>query len=93
MMMLFEGLFDGTVGHALLVGIGAVAAFDCGDVVAGWLAEDSRHKTQNPKVGPHKPKPRRQSQTDQQRESVRSLPLRAVGRTQQATQWRVFPSL
>jgi hypothetical protein len=26
MMILADGLFDGTVGHALLVGIGAVAA-------------------------------------------------------------------
>jgi glutamyl-tRNA reductase len=26
MMILAEGFFDGTVGHALLVGIGAVAA-------------------------------------------------------------------
>ena len=37
MMILFEGLFDGTVGHALLVGIGAVGALIVGILTrGGW---------------------------------------------------------
>ena len=37
MMILAEGLFDGTLGHALLIGIGAVAALIVGILSrGGW---------------------------------------------------------